>query len=130
MKVTTAMALINGLIYKPGWTIEVESYCHRFEESIKITLCCDTYRSEREEAAEGYPSPIRPRASFVIMVGDKTDDCSLYRAVLDKIIEYETHEAREFLRVGTTLWAPFHPHQTEGSKRWGTPESDYTFGTV
>lgn len=130
MRVETAIALIENLVYKPGWTFEVESYCHRFEESVKVTVCCDTYRSEREEAADGYPSPIRPRASFCILVGDLDNDVDLYRALMDTIVCYETHEAREFLRVKPTLWAPFHPHRVDGQKRWGTQAADLTFGMV
>ena len=130
MKVPTAIALIANLVYKPGWTMETEDYSHRHEDGVKVTLCCDTYRSEREEAEEGYPSPIRPRASFCILVGDLETDVDLYRALMDKIIEYEVHEAREFLRVKPTLWAPFHPHKADGQKRWGNPAADLAFGMV
>lgn len=130
MKVTTAIALVQNLVYKPGWTMEVDDYTKRFEDSICITLCCDTYKSEREEAGEGYPTAIRPRASFCIMVGDLDTDVDLYRALMDKIIEYEVHEAREFLRVRPTMWAPFHPHKRDGQQRWGNPAADIAFGMV
>lgn len=128
MQVTTAMALIENLAYKPGWEFEVRDNSHRFEESIVVTMCCDTFQSERADAAEGYPNAIRPRASFCIMVGQFADDCELYRALMEKVICYETHEAREFLRVKPTMWAPFHPHKVDGQHRWGTPAEDVVFG--
>lgn len=30
----------------------------------------------------------------------------------------EEHEMREFLRIAPTYWAPFHPHHTDGIRRW------------
>jgi hypothetical protein len=126
MRVASAIALIENLVYKPGWEILVEDYTHRFEDTICVTMCCDTYRSERDQAEQGYPEAIRPRASFCIPVGDITDDVGLYRALLSKIIAYETHEAREFLRVKPTMWAPFNPHQTAAMERFATTPAECT----
>ncbi|MDN3059364.1 hypothetical protein PH213_33490 [Streptomyces sp. SRF1] len=130
METKSAVQLINQLSYKPGWEITAEDYTKRFEGTVEVTFVFPAYHSERHLAEQGYPSHTDGSyAKFAIMVSD-CDDIKLYRRVLEKIIEIETHEAREFLRVRPTYWAPFHPHRVDGMKRWGKVANDYTYGIV
>lgn len=129
MRVDSAVQLINSLVYKPGWTFMANSHTNRFEGTVKVLVTYPALNSDREDAPD-YNSPIEPdgaRASFPIIVSD-LDDTGIYRAILDIIVKIETHEAREFLRVEPTMWAPFHPHRIEGMKRFGDVDGDLAFG--
>lgn len=127
MLVTSAVELLNRVVYKPGWEIEAIDHTDRFESAVKVCIRYPAQASERIEAADGYPRTIQARMSCVMLVGGM-DDTALYRALLAKIIEIEVHESREFLRVLPTYWAPFHPHREDGMARWGSPEQDLMFG--
>lgn len=129
MRVESALHLIAELAYKPGWKFEAVDYRNRFEDAVMVKVTYPAQRSEREEAAEGYPTEIAPYASFVFVVGD-CNEVTLYRRILEVIMKIELHEAREFLRVSGTLWAPFHPHRIDGMKRWGDMENDLLFGVA
>lgn len=128
MEVKSALALINSLIYKPGWSIVAEDHTNRFEGTVKLIISYPARQSEREDAAKGYPVEINPSATFPITVTDCEDDTELYRKIIGAIAQLEIHEAREFLRVHPTNWAPFHPHRVDGMKRWGSVEEDLRFG--
>ncbi|MFF3617308.1 hypothetical protein [Streptomyces sp. NPDC002580] len=127
MEASSAVTLVNQLIYKPGWTIEAKDHTSRFEGTVVVKFVFPAYRSEREFAPEGYPEKITTWAEFPILVSD-CDDIELYRRVLAKVMEIELHEAREFLRVPPTYWAPFHPHRVDGMKRWGDSDGDLRYG--
>lgn len=126
MNVESALQLVAQLMYKPGWRFEAEDHRNRFEGSIKVTIHYPARNSDKE-LAPAYAVEIDTYASFPVIVED-TDDLGLYRRIVDKLIEIETHEIREFLRVAPTCWAPFHPHRIDGMKRWGTVHSDLLFG--
>ncbi|MFH8698766.1 hypothetical protein DMH25_46215 [Streptomyces sp. WAC 01325] len=127
MEAASAVELLKQLVYKPGWTIDAEDHTHRFEGTVKVRFTFPAHRSERNFAPEGYPEKITTYAEFPIVVAD-CDDVELYRRVLVKIMEVELHEAREFLRVPPTYWAPFHPHRVDGMKRWGDAPGDLLYG--
>jgi hypothetical protein len=99
----TAIALIDGLVYKPGWSFETTDHCHRYENSVLVRINYPAQRSERAEAADGYATTITTYAKFIILL-DKLDDVGLYRRLLDHIACIDSHEAREFLRTRPTLW--------------------------
>lgn len=129
MEISSAVALVNQLVYRPGWTIEAEDYSNRFEGSIMVKFTFPAFHTEREHAAKGYPSHTDSSwAKFPVIVSDCTTDDELYFKILQEIGRLEMHEAREFLRVQPTMWAPFHPHRVDGMKRWsaknGTPVGD------
>lgn len=129
MFVSTALKLIEGLSYKPGWHFEASDYTKRFQDTIMLKCVFPAYESERGYAYEGYPKYRTDSwAQFPIMVGDINEDTELYRRVLEAIMKLEEHEAREFLRVTSTMWAPFHPHNTDGMKRWGNIAEDFRYG--
>lgn len=148
MNTDTAIALIGNMVYKPGWEFTAEDNTGRFEGSIKLTVRYPCVDSNRDRAAAGYPetdesgtATMRPdgkaRASYVLMVCDCDDDVALWHLVAQMIMNIEEHEMREFLRITPTYWAPFHPHRSDGMKRWaavtGKPvehivATDLTFG--
>ena len=160
MYIDTAKALIDGMIYKPGWEFICEDGTSRFENAIVVTVRYPCPDSNRENARLGYPDTepadvikagkdipagtptIRPdgraRASFTLMIGD-VDDIGLYHLISCVIMKIEEHEMREFLRTSGTFWAPFHPHHADGMKSWakvtGRPfdhvqHGDLTFGVA
>jgi hypothetical protein len=130
MHVNSAIELVNNLIYKPGWTFEATDATNRFEDAINVKITYPAQDSKMEDAPE-YPNPIPggARASFSLLVRD-CSDTDLYRQVLQVIMKIEEHEAREFLRVQPTRWAPFHPHRVDGMRLWGDVDGDLQFGVV
>jgi hypothetical protein len=118
MLVSSAVELVNQLVFKPGWTISATDHAKRFEGTILVRVDYPARNSNRDQADTGYPEEIMTYATFPIVVAD-CDDTALYRAVVNMLCEIETHEIREFLRVAPTNWAPFHPHRVDGMRRWG-----------
>lgn len=129
MLTETAIRLVETVCYRPGWTLEATDYSNRFEGCICIKVSYPAPETGRENWANGYCEQIRARASFPIQIHD-ADTTTLYRRVLMALVEIEVHEAREIFRVSPTGWAPFHPHQIDGMRRWGQPERDLAFGLV
>src|SRR5215469_1552333 len=137
MNTDTAIALIEQLVYKPGWVFTAADNTRRFEGSIKLAIDYPAVDSNRDRAPLGYPATepasrfiettgeevaagtptIRPdgkaRASFTLLACDFRDDVALWHAITEKIMLVEEHEMREFLRVCPTYHAPFHPHRAD-----------------
>jgi hypothetical protein len=133
MLVESAIQLVNQLIYKPGWKITAEDATNRHENAIRLRIDYPAQETSRQAARAGYDQDNLPYAAFYIMIGPNCDDISLYRFVAERIIEIDTHEMREYLRVNPTLWAPFHPHQLDGMTRWhgpGNHDRDLYFGAA
>ena len=128
MEVTTALELINGLVYKPGWKVSATDHTNRFEGSIILRVDYPAQSTDRVEAREGYPTDITTYAQEPIVVAECGDETALFRCVIDVILKIEEHEAREYFRVEPTFWAPFHPHKIDGMKRWGRADADLKFG--
>jgi hypothetical protein len=131
MKIDSALDLVNALIYKPGWRISATDHSNRFEGAIQVRIDYPAHASEREHAPE-YEKEINTHATFPLIVED-CDNIALYRQVYEKIMEIDSHEIREFLRVQPTMWAPFHPHRVGGMKlaeKLGisTVQADLQFG--
>lgn len=127
MLVESAIDLIRNVVYKQDWKFEVEDSIKRYENSVKLTIHYPAQETNREDAKNGYGRVNYPHASFILMVG-QIDNIDLYRKVAECILEIEQHEMREFLRVKPTYWAPFHPHNEDGMRRWGTYHDDLKFG--
>jgi hypothetical protein len=123
MNVASAIQLIEHVIYKPGWNITATDHTSRFEESILVKIEYPAQETSREMALQGYPENNRPYASFPIIVRD-LDDTQLYRELLRCFMCIEEHEAREYLRIQPTGWAPFHPHAIDGMKRFKSTSAD------
>jgi len=136
MEVETALKLVNeGVIFLPNWEVIAEDHTDRFGDAICVKFnITDARRSERE-FAPGYTEvvPNGARARFPIYVGDIHEPTELLGRVLDAALDNFAHEAREFLRLQPTGWAPFHPHRDDGIRRWAErtgrdPMRDYLFG--
>jgi len=124
MNVASAVELINNsLVYKPGWTFTATDHTNRFEDTIVVRVDYPALNSNRDQAADGYQQEIQTYASFPLVVRDCTDE-DLFFQVLTAIGKIELHEAREFLRLKPTMWAPFHPHNVDGMKRWSVRTGD------
>lgn len=135
MEIRSALDLINSLAYKPGWLFAAEDHSNRFEGTVKVTIHYPAQNSNRDKAEEGYPESIMTYACFPLVVAECAAVEDLVFQILTAIGRIEMHEAREFLRVEPTLWAPFHPHRVDGMKRWaartGEPlVSDLQFGVA
>ena len=126
MRIDSAISLVENLVYKPGWSFSATDHSKRFEGAICVRIDYPARASEREEAPS-YCREIMTYATFPMIVQD-CDDTALYRKILAAITEIEIHEAREFLRVQPTMWAPFHPHRIDGMKRYGDVSADLKFG--
>lgn len=117
MLIDSAINLVNSLRYFPGWKFTATDHTKRFEGTILIRveyLACET---GRENAREGYPETINTYATFPVVVAD-CDDVQLHAKILKALMKIYEHEAREALRVAPTYWAPFHPHNIDGMRRW------------
>ncbi|SEB60478.1 hypothetical protein [Streptomyces melanosporofaciens] len=117
METASAIELVNDVIYKSGWTFTACDHTKRFESTIVVRVDYPARNSNRDQAAAGYPQEITTYAEFPLVVKDRTDE-DLYAALLEIVMSIEEHEAREFLRVRPTGWAPFHPHRATGMRRW------------
>lgn len=124
----TAIELISTICYRPGWLLEATDYSNRFEAAICLKVTYPAPETGRDNWPE-YTQMIQARASFPIQIHD-CDAQTLFRKVLDVLLEIEVHEAREIFRVHPTGWAPFHPHQVDGMQRWGNAHRDLAFGLV
>lgn len=127
MRVDSAIHLIENVMYKPGWNFTAEDHTNRYEGAVKLRIDYEAQDTSRDDAFEGYPHHIKTYASFPLIVAD-CDDTMLWRRMVESIALIDSHEAREFFRVRPTGWAPFHPHQIDGMKRWGKMEHDIQFG--
>ncbi|MER5302798.1 hypothetical protein ABT039_25505 [Streptomyces lasiicapitis] len=117
METASAIKLVDEMIYKPGWEFAARDHSQRFEDTIVVHVDYPARNSNRDQADAGYPNEITTYAEFPLVVKGCTDE-DLYAALLKVIMQIEEHEAREFLRVRPTGWAPFHPHRATGMRRW------------
>lgn len=117
MEIASALDLVHTVVYKPGWEFIATDHTSRFEGTITVKVVYPARNSNRDQADAGYPEEITTYATFPLVVAD-CDDESLYLQILQAIVKIETHEAREFLRIKPTNWAPFHPHRVDGMRRW------------
>ena len=128
MRDDTAIDLINGLTYLPGWKITATDDTNRFEGAVTVRIAYPAVDTDRENAKVGYIKEIETYAEFriVVLLCPTQDD--VIRKVLDKIMVINLHETREALRVLPSLDAPFHPHTIAGMEAWGAVEEDLLFG--
>lgn len=128
MEIQTALDIVNGdpvsgtgpgFVYKPEYEFHAFDYSYRLQGAIGLTISMPAPSTDREDARRGYQKILEPlHTTFVIIVKHcKNDDDFLYE-IMKKIIELETHEAREFLRKTPTFSAPFHPHRIDSMMRY------------
>jgi hypothetical protein len=117
MEVSTACQLVNDLVFFPEVKLSADDHTNRFEGSIKVRIDYWAINTNKDKAPH-YNEWIETYATFAVVVHDCNDALSLYRKILNAWGMIQAHEAREALRVRSTLWAPFHPHRIDGMKAW------------
>lgn len=121
MDARTAVAEINSIHFMPGWRISARltpgDTWTWAPDRVRVTCEVDTVNSDRDMAIKGYPEEITIAPSMVIDAHNISSRDELYAGILGWLVEIFTHEAREFLRVGDGMDAPFHPHKAEGDAR-------------
>lgn len=117
MNTDYAVQLINQCTYKPGHELIASDYhcpvgCVRFE-----VYAFGLMDSDQAEAPH-YRKRINRFEDWLIDVSSLTEPEDLYACILEKLIEFEVHETREFLSVNSRYDKPFHPHTIEGQRNW------------
>jgi len=112
MDTTKAAELITAVHFMPGWRFEAVPL---WGDKVWVTAVIDTVNSDRENALRGYPQQVTIAPDTIFPVGNVKSENMLYAALLGWAVELWTHEAREFLRIGDAMDAPFHPHRPEGT---------------
>lgn len=116
MDARTAVAEINSIHFMPGWRVSAHPL-YSGSNVVVVTCEVDTVNSDQDMAVQGYPQKITIAPTMVIDPQDIRSKDALYAGILGWLVELFTHEAREFLRVGNDMEAPFHPHKAEGDRR-------------
>lgn len=117
MDVERAIDLINNLVLQPGWKITAVDHTSRFQGGVHVRVDYHCPNSNRDKAKSGYPEMIDTYATFAFSVA-QCDETEVYFNVLMRLIEIHVHETREFMRIGGTWEAPFHPHRIDEMKLW------------
>lgn len=114
MNYDTAVRLLRDVRYKEGWELIPSQVWGTNAVDIRIECWVDnsnTFAPNPKTLAGG---------SFSIdldRIGEY-DHQRFHRIVLNNLIRWETHEAREFYQVGPRRVAPFHPHRADGELLW------------
>lgn len=112
--------LVERVTYKRGWQIFALA---DWANSYSLTLVLEAVVENSSRSR--YGQPVRAGHVKVIDTRNIETETDALNEVLNFIIEQEIHEAREFLKVGSTYRAPFHPHTEEGKKNFENREHDY-----
>lgn len=129
MDVKTACSLVEGIVYKPGWSISARDHRSRFGEAICLHVDYEAHQWDRDEAP-AYSKMGKGVAPKVLLIDKVQEAEELYRMIMEHLLDIEEHEAREAFRIQPTLWGPYNPHHPDGMRRWGRVEHDLAFGAV
>lgn len=115
----------NRVLFWPDWKFHAEDYSLPpfIEDLIFLTVEYRPHETNREDAMAfdkiGTSVPVlHLNPSRPLDVSDIEDHNELLFALGAIVIELQTHEMREALRVRPTYEAPFHPHREEGEENW------------
>lgn len=111
----TALDFFNTLHFMPGWSFDAFALS---ESMLAVQAGIETVNSNRDQALQGYPQHVVLGRRAMIYLDEYETEDDLAEAVFAWLYEILTHEAREFLRVGPDMRAPFHPHRPEGERAW------------
>lgn len=103
------------MTYKPGWQFSVEPY-DRYDETVRLTIAFDA--PDTSSAPLYNTGMFSQKQDFYLFVGKCEFPIDVYEMVWHCIDQFETHENREFFRVGDACEAPFHPHTSTGMYNW------------
>ena len=73
MNVTSAIALVGQLIYRPDWLFDATDHTNRFEGAIKIRVTYPALNTNRDQAPAAYPETITTYAEFPMVVANCDD---------------------------------------------------------
>ena len=110
MRVASAIALMESLVYEPGWEILIQDYTHRFEYKIYRDHVLRPLPLRAGPGCEqGYPEAIRPRASFCIPVGDIANNVGVLPGVAQQDHRLQNAQGAGVpARIKPTMWAPLN----------------------
>lgn len=115
MRFRTASDLLNKISYKPGWTLTADVGW----TSDYMTINVEAWLPNSSDAPRYLRRSLAgDEFEINLTLIDESDGPSFIRAVLDSLIAWEIHEAREFFRFGEGMIAPFHPHKPAGRDLW------------
>lgn len=132
MKAEEAAAIVNGMIFRPGWRLRAEPAGKDFlmsllftraelEHRIIVQASVPTVDTSYVADNGTYTVPKRMDPAAMIDVSDLHDEADIAAALLTQLVgPFQLHEDREFLRVraGGRWAAPLHPHTDEGIAAW------------
>lgn len=126
-----AERLLGRIHYKPDWTLTAFQPWYaegsRGGSRMQIELRCIVPNSSNWPRYQGLS---QAGGVFEIDLDRIHTEDEFYRVVLNNIIAWETHEAREFFRIGSGYYAPFHPHRPDGNHLWDSGSSTHPAQTL
>ena len=114
-----AAQVISELCYKPGWRFELERW-NRFEGTGLLHIYFATPNFNEDQAPFYGSDPMHVDRKFPLSYALLGSDEELQFELIGKILQIETHEAREALRRCTSHgWvSAFHPHNLTSMALW------------
>jgi hypothetical protein len=116
MRSTDAAKLVNSAAFHPDYQIIATPV---FGQSLVLQVQHRTYDSSDIDHWGQYYRRVTIGPTYDLEVADLDEDGVLF-GVAQKLLEFQGHEIREFLRVqrGGDWVAPFHPHTRNGRDNW------------
>lgn len=119
MRYETAVELLEQISYKPEYRLDWSASSSPWDTPGTITVRVEAIVPN----SNNYPryqgkSIAGDTFEIDLSVIPESDSASFIRIVLDSLIAWEIHEAREFFRFGPGMIAPFHPHKPAGRDLW------------
>lgn len=112
-----AVQLINQCTYKPGHELSAHDYDMPYG-FVRFEVYAFGLTDSDKAEAPTYRKRINRFEDWELDVSSVESPEELYALVMEKLIEFEIHEAREFLGVNQSYYKPFHPHTTDGQLNW------------
>lgn len=120
MEVNEACHLICTMMFKPGWRLSAVPYRHG---TVKITFVFASMDSSHPSPDGQYHRAGVFAPELELDVSKIEDGPGLIHGVIQKALEIEAHEMREFAREYPAQPAPLHPHTDAGNEAWARHES-------
>lgn len=117
MEAATAAWWINENVHlMPGYRVRAQAN-HPSRDPNWVVL---QYQIDTLDTDDYWYAPKRITVNPTVDADVSTckNGADLSRVVLDNLMFILSHEHREGLRVGKEMLAPFHPHRTDGQRRY------------
>lgn len=112
MDYTTAHKIMAEIHLRRDWTL----VWHRITDELMLVEIKGIV-----DNSSSYPRYDRKSihtTEFYIHLRNMHTAMDVLNLVMRKLIDSATHEEREFMRVGPSWTAPFHPHTELGNRNW------------